>query len=412
MNVVENLRIAFRAVRANALRSALTVLGVVIGVAALIAMIAISGGAHSQVAEQIRSLGANLLLVQPGSTNRGAVRLGAGSRQSLTEQDAAAIADEVPGVLVTAPTIAGSAQLVRGNLNWSTLVGGVTPAYLTARDWRVRTGRPFTPEELDSAAKVVLLGTTVVEKLFADEDPLGRWIRIGSVPFTVIGVLDEKGQAAAAGRDQDDVALIPLSAAKLRLLGGRGKANRRAVDFILVKVAAAGAVPTVREQIRRQLRQRHRLAADAEDDFQVREPAETMQAQAAATRSLSLLLTAVASISLVVGGIGIMNTMLAAVTERTREIGLRQAIGARRRDVRNQFLVESVLLCLLGGLAGVALGVAAAAAFADLAGWPILVSPAVVLLAVAFAGTVGMFFGLYPAHKAARLDPIEALRFE
>jgi putative ABC transport system permease protein len=412
MSTGESLRIALRAVRANLLRSALTVLGIVIGVAAVIAMVAVGSGAQSQVAEQIRSLGANLLLVQPGSTSQGAVRLGAGSGFSLTEEDAAAVAGEVPGVVVATPTMSGTGHVVHGNLNWSTHVVGATPTYLVARDWRVEKGRGFTLEEAGAAAKVAVLGTTVVRELFGDMEPLGKLVRIATVPFTVIGVLGEKGQNAASGRDQDDIVLMPLAAAKLRVLGARSQASRAAVDFILVKAAATGAILTLREQIGQLLRQRHQLPPEAEDDFQLRDPAAAMKAQAAATRSLTLLLAAVASVSLVVGGISIMNIMLVSVTERTREIGLRQALGARPRDVRDQFLIEAVLLCLLGGLAGVAVGIAAAVGIAGLAGWPIFVSPAAILCAFGFAGAVGVFFGFYPAVKASRLDPIEALRFE
>jgi putative ABC transport system permease protein len=412
MSAWECVRSAVRALRANLLRSALTMLGIVIGVAAVIAMVAVGSGAQTRIAEQIRSLGANLLLVQPGAASEGAVRLGAGSRHSLTEEDAAAIAAEVPGVLVAAPTVAGTAHLVRGNRNWSSLVGGVTPDYLVARDWKVEKGRPFTSEEVEAAAKVVLLGATLAAQLFADEAPLGQSVRIANVPFTVIGVLDAKGQAADSGRDQDDVALLPLTAAKLRVLGARSQVSRRAIDFIMVKAASTEEVATVQEQIGPLLRQRHRLAPSADDDFQVREPAAAMEAQAAATRSLTLFLAAIASVSLMVGGISIMNIMLVSITERTREIGLRQAIGARRWDIRNQFLIEAVILCLLGGLAGIALGIGVAIAIAELVGWPIFVSPLTVLVAFAFAAAVGVFFGFYPAHKASRLDPIEALRFE
>jgi putative ABC transport system permease protein len=412
MNAWECMRSATRALRANLLRSALTMLGIVIGVAAVIAMVAVGSGAQTQVADQIRSLGANLLLVQPGSSRDGAVRLGAGSRHSLTEDDAAAIAAEVPGVLTAAPTVAGDAHLVHGNLNWSTLVGGVTPDYLIARDWRVADGRSFAAQEVESAAKVVLLGATTASELFPNEEPLGQGIRIANVPFTVIGVLGEKGQAAASGRDQDDVALIPLSAAKLRVLGARSQVSRQSVDFIMVKATSTAAMAGVQQQIEQLLRQRHRLPPGADDDFQVREPAAAMEAQAAAARSLTLFLAAVASVSLVVGGISIMNIMLVSVTERTREIGLRQAVGARRRDIRYQFLIEAVMLCLLGGLTGIALGVAAAVAIAELVGWPIFISPLAAVVAFGFAGAVGVFFGLYPAHKASRLDPIEALRFE
>ena len=284
MNAWECMRSATRALRANLLRSALTMLGIVIGVAAVIAMVAVGSGAQTQVADQIRSLGANLLLVQPGSSRDGAVRLGAGSRHSLTEDDAAAIAAEVPGVLTAAPTVAGSSHLVHGNLNWSTLVGGITPDYLIARDWSVTSGRPFTAQEAESAAKVVLLGATTATELFPNEEPLGQGIRIANVPFTVVGVLGEKGQAAASGRDQDDVALIPLSAAKLRVLGARSQVSRQSVDFIMVKAMSTAAMAGVQQQIELLLRQRHRVAPGADDDFQVREPAAAMEAQAAAAQ--------------------------------------------------------------------------------------------------------------------------------
>jgi putative ABC transport system permease protein len=387
-------------------------LGIVIGVAAVIAMVAVGSGAQTQVADQIRSLGANLLLVQPGSSREGAVRLGAGSRHSLTEDDAAAIATEVPGVLTAAPTVAGNAHLVHGNLNWSTLVGGITPDYLIARDWSLAQGRSFTSEEIESAAKVVLLGTTVVEQLFPDQEVIGQMVRIANVPFTVIGVLGEKGQASASGRDQDDVALVPLKAAQLRVLGAQSQVSRRAVDFIMVKATSTEAMVPVQQQIEQLLRQRHEIPPDAEDDFQVREPAEAMEAQAAAARAVTLFLAAVASVSLVVGGISIMNIMLVSVTERTREIGLRQAVGARRADIRNQFLIEAVMLCLLGGVTGIAVGIGAAVALAELLRWPISVSPVAIVVAFGFAGAVGVFFGFYPALQASRLDPIDALRFE
>jgi putative ABC transport system permease protein len=412
MTAWECMRSAVRALRANLLRSALTMLGIVIGVAAVIAMVAIGSGAQTRVADQIRSLGANLLLVQPGSSRQGAVLLGAGSRHSLTEDDAVAIATEVPGVLTAAPTVAGNAHLVHGNLNWSTLIGGVTPDYLVARDWSLAKGRSFTSEEIESAAKVVLLGTTVVEQLFPEEEALGQTVRIANVPFTVIGVLGEKGQASASGRDQDDVALMPLTAAQLRVLGARSQVSRRAVDFIMVKARSTEAMAPVQQQIEQLLRQRHAIPPDAEDDFQVREPADAMEAQAAAARSITFFLASVASVSLVVGGISIMNIMLVSVTERTREIGLRQAVGARRRDIRNQFLIEAVMLCLLGGIAGIAAGIGAAIAIAELVGWPIFVSALSIVVAFGFAGAVGVFFGFYPALQASRLDPIEALRFE
>jgi putative ABC transport system permease protein len=412
MNAWACVRSAVRALRTNLLRSALTMLGIVIGVAAVIAMVAVGSGAQTQVADQIRALGANLLLVQPGSGKEGAVRLGAGSRHNLTDEDAAAIAAELPGVLAAAPTVAGNAHLVHGNRNWSSLVGGVTPDYLVARDWRIGKGRAFTSDEVDTAAKVVLLGATVVKELFSDEAPLGQLVRIANVPFTVVGVLGEKGQATESGRDQDDVALLPLTAAKLRVLGAGGQVSRGAVDFIMVKAVSTDAMAPVQRQIGQLLRQRHRLSPEDDADFQVREPAAAMEAQAAAARSLTWFLAAVASVSLLVGGISIMNIMLVSVTERTREIGLRQAVGARRSDIRNQFLVEAIVLCLLGGLIGIVLGVGAAIVIAEVVGWRIFISPLAVLLAFAFAAAVGVFFGSYPANQASRLDPIEALRFE
>jgi putative ABC transport system permease protein len=411
MTLWESVRIAMRMVTANPLRSALTMLGIVIGIAAVIAMVAIGSGAQQQVTNQIRSLGSNLVLVQPGSLNDGAVRLGAGRRVSLSQEDAAAIAQEVTGVVVAAPALAGQVHVVHANRNWSTFIGGVTPDYLIARDWRVERGREFTSAEVTAGAKVALIGTSLAAELFSGEEPIGATIRFGSVPFEVVGVLAEKGPSDAAGRDQDDVALVPLSTARLRLVGG-SEVNRLAVHFILVKAASAEATTTLQDPIRMLLRQRHRLASAAADDFQLREPAAAMRAHVEATRSLTFLLAAVASVSLLVGGISIMNIMLVSVAERTREIGLRRAVGARKRDIKHQFLIEAMFLCLLGGIAGVCLGIGAAVALAKLAGWPVLVNPAAVIAAVSVAGAIGISFGFYPAMKASTLDPMDALRFE
>jgi macrolide transport system ATP-binding/permease protein len=406
------VRIAVRAAGANVFRTVLAMLGIVIGAAAVIAMTAIGSGAQEQVSDRIRSLGTNVLLVSPGSSKRDGVRSAVGALHTLTDADASYVAEHVPGVIVAAPMVSGPGQLVYGNRNWSTVVGGITHDYLIARDWSVQAGRSFVEDEVASAAKVVLLGATAARRLFEEENPLDKLIRIGNVPFMVIGILAEKGQAAAAGRDQDDLALIPISTAKLRVIGGRSKVDRRAVELIMVKAQSELALPSVIAEVRAVLRQLHKLHDEAEDDFLIREPSAVMEAQAAATRTLTILLGAIASVSLLVGGIGIMNVMLVSVAERTREIGLRQALGARRRDIRSQFLTEAVLLCLLGGIAGIVFGVVAAVLIARVAGWAILLNPTVIALGFAFSAGVGLFFGLYPACRAAKLNLVDAVRSE
>ena len=404
------LRIALRALAVNKLRSALTMLGIVIGVGAVIVMIAVGAGAQARVEEQIRALGSNLLLVMPGSTTAGGVRLGFGSGSTLTEDDVAAVNREIPEALA-APALRGTAQVIWSNSNWSTQIFGVTPEYLDVRQWALASGRVFEPAEMAAAAKVCLIGATVARQLFGAADPLDQSIRIKRVPFTVIGVLDVKGQSMM-GTDQDDLILMPIKTARSRVLGTASAARNRTVGTIWVKVADGIDTKVVEEQVRSLLRQRHRIQPGADDDFSLRNLQEVMAAQEASSRVLALLLAAVASVSLVVGGIGIMNIMLVSVTERTREIGLRMAVGARTRDILGQFLVEAVTLSLIGGLAGVGLGVAASVVIAELAGWRIVLSPEAVALAVAFAFVIGVFFGFYPARKAARLNPVEALRFE
>jgi len=410
MSFLALLRIALRALAVNKLRSALTMLGIVIGVGAVIVMIAVGGGAQARVEEQIRALGSNLLLVMPGSTTAGGVRMGFGSGSTLTEDDVGAINREIPEAL-GAPALRGSAQVIWGNANWSTQIFGVTPEYLDVRQWPLASGRSFEPGEMAGAAKVCLIGATVARQLFGAADPLDQSIRIKRVPFTVIGVLDVKGQSLM-GTDQDDLVLVPIKTARSRVLGTASAARNRTVGTIWVKVADGLDTKVVEEQVRSLLRQRHRIQAGADDDFSLRNLAEVMAAQEASSRVLALLLAAVASVSLLVGGIGIMNIMLVSVTERTREIGLRMAVGARTRDILGQFLVEAVTLSLIGGLIGVALGVGGSVAIAQLAGWRIVLSPEAVGLAVAFAFAIGVFFGFYPARKAARLNPVEALRFE
>ena len=404
------LRIALRALAVNKLRSALTMLGIVIGVGAVIVMIAVGAGAQARVEEQIRALGSNLLLILSGARTQSGVRLGVGSNYTLSEDDAIAINREVPDALA-APALRGGAQAIWGNANWATQIYGTTPEYLDVRQWPLDSGRSFEPPEMTGAGKVCLVGQTVVRQLFGDTDPLGQVIRIKRVPFTVVGVLANKGQSMM-GTDQDDLIVLPIATARGRVLGAASLAKQRAVSTIWVKVAEGADTKAIEEQVRQLLRQRHRLQPGTEDDFSLRNLAEVMAAQEASSRVLALLLAAVASVSLVVGGIGIMNIMLVSVTERTREIGLRMALGARTRDILGQFLVEAVTLSLIGGLAGVALGAGAALAIAQLAGWRIALSPAAVVLAVAFAFGIGVFFGFYPARKAARLNPVEALRFE
>jgi putative ABC transport system permease protein len=410
MNFGALLRIALRALAVNKLRSALTMLGIVIGVGAVIVMIAVGGGAQARVEEQIRALGSNLLLVMPGSTTAGGVRMGFGSGSTLTEDDVVAINRDIPEALA-APALRGTAQTIWGNSNWSTVIFGVTPEYLDVRQWPLAAGRSFEPGEMAGAAKVCLIGATVAKQLFGSTDPLDQSIRIKRVPFTVIGVLDTKGQSLM-GTDQDDLILMPIKTARSRVLGTASAARNRTVGTIWVKVADGVDTRIVEEQVRSLLRQRHRIQAGADDDFSLRNLQEVMAAQEASSRVLALLLAAVASVSLLVGGIGIMNIMLVSVTERTREIGLRMAVGARTRDILGQFLVEAVTLSLIGGLIGVALGVGGAVAIGQLAGWRIVLSPEAIALAVAFAFVIGVFFGFYPARKAARLNPVEALRFE
>ena len=411
MNPLESLRIAMRALRANKLRSALTVLGIVVGVGAVVCMVSVGAGAQAEVSEKIRTLGANLLLALPGAKNSGGVRLESGTQPTLTEEDAAAIRRELVDVQVAAPLVSRSMPLVAANKNWVTLVAGINPGYLVAREWQVASGRSFTSEEIASGKKVAVVGSVIVDELFNGRAAVGETFRIGNVPFTVIGVLDKKG-VGAAGRSQDDVVFIPLSAAQSRVLGAVRGTTREALDFISIKVSDAAAMPDVEREVEALLRQRHRIRGDAPSDFRIENPADVLVARGAAVRLLSSLLITVAGVSLVVGGISIMNIMLVSVVERTREIGLRMAVGANRRDIRRQFLVEAMILALIGGLVGALLGAGAAVAIAWKAGWPVLISPWTIILACGFAGLVGISFGLYPAYRAARLDPIVALRFE
>ena len=410
MTIWQNVGIALRALRVNKLRSTLTMLGIIIGVAAVITMVAVGAGAQMRVAEQIRSLGANLIIARSGSVNSGGVRLGIGSRLTVTEDDATAIERNLDSVQVVAPSVRGTVQVVYGNLNWSTLVEGVTADYLEARDWVLAAGRPIEVDDVRGATKVAVLGKTTIENLFGDSDPLGQVIRIKAVPFTVIGVLERKGQSTQ-GQDQDDVIQIPLSTAKKKVLG-MSLAHARAVGNIAIKILPDADMTDAEADIRALLRQRHRLQPHQEDDFWLRNLSEVLQASEEASRVMTMLLAAIASVSLLVGGIGIMNIMLVSVTERTREIGLRMAVGARRRHILLQFLVEAMTLSLISGVVGIAVGISGARAISHFAEWQTLVTPGAVALAFWSAAGVGIFFGFYPARKAARLDPIDALRYE
>ncbi|MGB6053618.1 MAG: ABC transporter permease [Burkholderiaceae bacterium] len=410
MNLLATLRIALKALRVNLLRSMLTMLGIIIGVAAVITMIAVGGGAQARIQDQINSLGSNLMIIIPGSTTASGVRLGAGANQNLTEDDAVAIANEVPEVQVAAPSSRSSGQLIAGSSNWATQIYGITPDYLEARDWPLAAGRIFEPAEMAGSAKVVVIGQTVANQLFGDMDPMDQTIRVKNVPFMVIGVLASKGQSMM-GTDQDDVVMVPLSTARNRLFGNtQGKLRR--VGTIQVKVQEGASMQDAEDKIRALMRQRQRTQPGQDDAFTLRNLTEMLAAQEESSRVMTLLLAAVASVSLLVGGIGIMNIMLVSVTERTREIGLRMAVGARGSDILTQFLVEAITLSSIGGLIGIVLGVAGSYAIGAFAGWATKLSPESIVLAVGFSAAIGIFFGFYPAKKASRLLPIEALRYE
>jgi len=403
------LRTALVALRRNPLRSVLTTLGVVIGVAAVIAMISVGQGASAAVQAQIRNLGTNVVMVVPGATTASGVRSGYGAVNTLTTGDARALARDLADVAEVAWVKREVAQVSYGNRNWQTGVQGSPPSFLAVRDWPLRDGRFFTQSEEDSAARLAVLGQSTVAELFAPgEDPLDATIRIKNVPFRVVGVLGRKGQTTW-GQDQDDVVIVPFSTAERRVLG---TAALGSVNMILLAVRRPDDVDAAVAEIARLMRARHRIPEGQVDDFTVRTMNEMFETSLAASRVMAHLLAAIASISLLVGGIGIMNTLLVSVTERTREIGIRLAVGAKAHHVLLQFLAESTLLSLAGGVLGTMLGVGAAAAIGRFAGWPVLVSPGAVVLAFLFAAGVGLVFGVYPARRAARLDPIVALRHE
>jgi len=408
--LVASVKIALRALMVNRTRSALTMLGIIIGVAAVIAMVGVGTGATARIQAQIQSIGSNLIIVLPGSISSNGVRLGSGAVATLTEDDAKAIAAECPSVSAVAPSVRGGVQVVYGSNNWATTAQGVTPEYMTIRDYTMVSGAFFTSQDVDAAAKVAVLGETVVQNLFGDSDPTGQVAIIKNVPFTGVGVLTPKGQSPS-GQDQDDIILLPISTAKQKVLGAN-QANAKAVGTLMVQASGPAAMDQAQQEMEALLRERHRILEGQDDDFTVRNLTEVFAAQESSAQVMSILLGAIASVSLLVGGIGIMNIMLVSVTERTREIGLRQAVGAKTRDILSQFLVEAVTLSVLGGMIGIVAGLAASALISHFAHWSTQVSPLSILMAFVFSALVGVFFGYYPARKAAYLDPIEALRYE
>ena len=410
MNFFAAVRSAFRALAANTLRSILTMLGIIIGVAAVITMIAVGRGATDRVQEQMKGLGSNIMLVMSGGLTAGGVRLGASTGQGLSEEDANAIARDVPEVQVAAPSMRTGAQVIAGNTNWSTSIMGATNDYLEAREWPLQSGRTFEAAEIQGSSKVAMIGQTVATQLFGESDPLDQVIRVKKVPVTIIGLLAPKGQNSL-GQDQDDIVIVPISTYRNRIQGGNaGKLKR--IGVISVKVKEGQSMKIAEENIKDLLRQRMKVQSGGDDPFTIRNLTEILQAQEESSKVMTMLLAAVAGISLVIGGIGIMNIMLVSVTERTREIGLRMAVGARGKDILTQFLIEAVTLSLIGGAIGVLLGAIATWSVGQFAGWQVSMTLASIFLATGFSAFVGIFFGFYPARKASKLLPIQALRYE
>jgi putative ABC transport system permease protein len=401
------IRVAFRALVRNKMRAALTMLGIIIGVSAVIAMVSIGQGASASVQAQIESIGTNLLFVSAGAQNVGGVRSGTGDTgtNTLTVEDLQAIKREVPSVSMVTPNVNARSQLVAGNMNWNTSVTGVSEEYPEIRKWPVASGSFFADSDVRTAARVIVIGQTLADNLYPGTDPVGQDIRVLNLPFRIVGVMQKKGQDPQ-GRDQDDVAFAPYTTVQKKILG------RDRVQIAFVSAISQDATYTAQSQITDLLRQRHKLTANEPDDFTVRNMTDVAEAANETSKTMTILLACIAGVSLLVGGIGIMNIMLVSVTERTREIGIRMAIGARSSAVRSQFLIESIVLSLTGGMVGIILGVAFSLAIPAFLGWPTLVSMMAIVGSVLFSAAVGIFFGYYPARKAASLDPIEALRYE
>ncbi|WP_417467536.1 ABC transporter permease [Maricaulis sp.] len=412
MNLLASIRVALTALRINALRSSLAMLGVIIGVASVIVLVSISEGTKQAVEAQIASFGANLLIVRPGASMFGGRRGGEGTATPMTDGDAEAIRDQVSGVGgVSGEVNAFGLSVVFGGVNWSTRITGVNPAFFDVRDWVIEEGRAFTEEEEQSARRLAVVGQTIIDEVFDGASPVGQSVRIGGQQFSVIGTVAAKGQTNY-GSDQDDIVFLPLSTVRQRFGAGEVPTVRDPVQTIFVAVGAGESTGRVIADIEDLLRVRRGIQPGADDDFNVSSLAEFIRARNETESQLGLLLAVGAGIVLLVGGIGIMNIMLVSVTERTREIGLRLAVGARAADIRNQFLIESIVLCVTGGLIGLVVGVGGTIAYANVGELEIAVNPGIVAIAIGASAFVGVFFGLYPAHRAARLNPIEALRFE
>jgi putative ABC transport system permease protein len=406
MDLVAIIRIAMRALARNKLRSILTMLGIIIGVGAVIAMVSVGQGAQQQAQQQIAAMGSNMLFVQSGTVNRGGMRMGWGATKTLVYDDMLAIMRECPSVVAAAPGSQASAQVVFGNDNWATNVNGTEPQYFEIRSWPMAEGSSFTQDDVNTAANVAVIGETVRKNLFGATDPIGQTVRINNLSFKVVGLLTPKGSSAAMGQDQDDIILVPITTLQKKITG------QDWLRWIMVSAASKDASYAAQQQITALLRDRHRIRTSQDDDFFVRNLADMADLADQNARLFTILLASIASISLLVGGIGIMNIMLVSVTERTREIGIRMAIGATEGDVQQQFLIEAVVLSVVGGVIGILSGMGASYLITQTLGWPVLVSPTAILAAVVFSMAVGIFFGFYPARKAARLDPIEALRYE
>jgi putative ABC transport system permease protein len=409
MNPLQTLRVALRAIFRNKIRAFLTTLGIVIGVAAVIAMMAIGAGAKQRVAEAFAAMGTNLLIIQQGSTSAAGVRGGFGSMPTLTWDDYAAIRDDVSTVKAAAPSLRANLPVISDEQNWTTGVTGTSPDYFEIRNWPMALGASFTPSDVETGTKVIVLGQTVVDKLYGPSaNPVGQTVRIGSIPFQIVGVASKKGQSAT-GQDYDDAAFMPYSTFAAKVQGGLSKYLH---GSIMVAATSESATSKAQADITTLLRDRHHIPVSGDDDFQIRNLSEIAGAQQAGADTMTTLLASVAAVSLAVGGIGIMNIMLVSVTERTREIGIRMAVGAKPSHILSQFLIEALSLSVAGGLIGVAWGVGVATYLAGRFKWPMLIQPDVITVSVAFSALVGIVFGMYPAWKASQLDPIDALRYE